>query len=181
MNSKDAGPTAQQVLQWLTVIDADLSQVQASIDPLLDEQTRLQERRQLLQRLLGSLERGPATEENAESPEPPTLVSGNGASSIRERVHAHAVAVLQEAGRDLHINEIHMEFVKRGFPIPGAGKPVNITVHLASSPVIQSPKRGFYRIQSNNEAAPKVPSRGPRLRRTARSKTRRSRKVGTGK
>jgi hypothetical protein len=44
----------------------------------------------------------------------------------------------------MHINDLHARFVERGLSVPGAGKPVNLTVHLRAAEEIASPTRGVY-------------------------------------
>lgn len=130
------GPTAEQIQGWLDKVEADINVLQRSIEPLLVEQSRLQERRVLLKELLASFEDRPA---NGDMPLRPSLHE-----TVRERVHRQAVEIFREAGKALHINELCDEFVKRGYDIPGAGKPANITVHLADWDDIRSPQRGTY-------------------------------------
>ncbi len=59
----------------------------------------------------------------------------------------------------MHINDIHAEFIRRGLPVPGAGKPNNITVHLAGADGVRSTARGVYSIR--DDASPEVPMRYP--------------------
>lgn len=105
------------------------------LGPLLAEQRQLEERRGLLQSLLRSFE---ATGPNGSGAET------RGAGSVARYVVERAVEILREEGGPLHINHIHARFVERGFNVPGAGKPVNLTVHLRSSEEIVSPIRGVY-------------------------------------
>jgi hypothetical protein len=67
--------------------------------------------------------------------------------SVRDRVQAQAAEILTEAGRPLHITELHAEFIKRGFEVPGAGKPNNVTVHLSDAADIVSTSRGYYGVK----------------------------------
>jgi hypothetical protein len=46
------------------------------------------------------------------------------------QVKDHVYEILAEAKRPMNINEIHSEFLRRGFPIPGKGTSFNILVHI---------------------------------------------------
>lgn len=69
---------------------------------------------------------------------------GSALESTRDRVHRQAVEILSLAGRAMHSNDLHAEFLRRGFNVPGAGRSNNITVHLSAWPDIVSPERGLY-------------------------------------
>ena len=152
------GPTPAQIEGWLEEIDRDLAAVQSQIEPLLVEQTRLQERRVLLKELVASFGDG---QQSSTGVQRPSL-----GETTRERVHRQAVDVFTQVGRALHSNDLQAEFVRRGYEIPGAGKPNNITVHLAGWPDIASPARGTYGLVEHVGATP-----------TRRSPKRRKRKA----
>lgn len=59
--------------------------------------------------------------------------------------------ILEEAGRPLHISEIHREFVKRGHPIPGGGTPFNILVHIVKDRGFARVARGTYALRTGDE------------------------------
>ena len=80
-----------------------------------------------------------------------------------------AVEILRGEGHPLHINEIHARFLERGSTVPGAGKPVNLTVHLSGAEEIASPSRGVYGLVEQVGAIPRQTSR---RRKSARSRVR---------
>jgi hypothetical protein len=154
--------TPNEVRAWLSEVESDLRQVDGRLEPLLAEQRQLEERRLLLQSLLGSLE---GTSSNGDAPAKLARTTG----SVRRYVVDRAAEILREEGRPMHINDLHARFVERGFTVPGAGEPVNLIVHLRGTEQIASPKRGIYGLTEQVETMPEAP-------RTRRRKTvRRSR------
>jgi len=130
--------SAEQVERWLEQVDGSLVNLQARLEPLLEEQARLQERRLLLKELLASFGDRPSAMDAS------TTTGSASRESTRVRVHRQAVGIFEQVGRALHTNDLHAEFLRRGYEIPGAGKPNNITVHLTGWPDIASPERGVY-------------------------------------
>jgi hypothetical protein len=147
------GPTAEDINKWIGEVEDDIHDVEAQIEPLAAKQLFLNERLGLFKRLLGSIGGNVGVQRPAE----PT-VNGRGVSSIqptvRERVEASAVKILGEHGAPMHINDLHAAFVARGLEVPGAGRPNNITVHLADSSQIQPVSRGVYALKTSSEGAP---------------------------
>lgn len=69
--------------------------------------------------------------------------------SVREYVIAKTRQLLAEEGGTLHIHEIHARFLSRGFEVPGAGEPVNITAHIRHDRNIVSPAKGMYKLKDS--------------------------------
>jgi hypothetical protein len=154
--------TAREVEAWLVAVDRDLAVVSEKLAPLSAEKQRLEDRRALLQGLLRSFD-GPAA--NGSPPIPPAR-----SGSIARYVVDNAVEILREEGRPMHINDLHERFVERGLSVPGAGKPVNLTVHLRSAAEIASPTRGVYGLVEQVGAV--HPARQARKRKSARRRVR---------
>lgn len=138
------------VEKWLDGLQQEIAQVRSQLAPLLEEEQRLLEREGLLRSLLASLG-GSVDSEPRVSASPPTqpTAASNGqqppaAGSVRQQVIDRAAEILREAGSPLHINDLHARFLSHGYPVPGAGRPANLTAHLGRSDVIVSPKRGIY-------------------------------------
>ena len=139
-----------EVSTWIAQIEAELAQLDAELAPLLDRQTALAERLGLLKRLLASL----SADAHPLAGVPAATAAGSPArvyASVRDRVQAHASEILTEAERPLHINEIHAEFIRRGYEVPGAGKPNNITVHLSHADSIDSTSWGYYAVKADRQ------------------------------
>ena len=161
-------PETQQIQEWIDLLDAKTAKLQSSIDPLVQEQVTIAERRRLLVDLLASFERErssmtspgrrPASTASS-SPQPRALEpvvraapARNGGETIGQRVRRQVGDILTANGGQMQINDIHAEFLRRGYEVPGQGRPANITIHLTGSDEIISPARGIYRL------APGVPS-----------------------
>jgi hypothetical protein len=132
----DGRLSAREVEAWLIAVDGDLAVVSEKLAPLLAEKQQLEDRRALLQGLLRSFD-GP--DANGSVPSAPAR-----SGSIARYVVDNAVEILRKEGHPMHINDLHARFVERGLSVPGAGKPVNLTVHLRAAEEIASPTRGVY-------------------------------------
>jgi hypothetical protein len=137
--SQHTHPEVDQIREWIRVLDERDAQIQAELEPLAREQASNQERRRLLADLLVSYGNNGDDGEMARAAD---LVDAT--ETIGERVRRHVRDVLGDADGQMHINEIHAEFLKRGFAVPGQGRPANITTHLTGSEDIVSPQRGYY-------------------------------------
>jgi hypothetical protein len=157
--------TASEVSAWLDATQADLRRVDAEMQPLLEEHGRLEGRVTLLRDLLRSFDTPIGLEAPRRSGDSGSLPRPAGA--IGEYVVARAVEILADEGKPLHINELHRQFIERGFDVPGAGKPANLIVHLRKTDAIGSPQRGIYGLAT--QVGPLQPRR--RKKRTARRRT----------
>jgi hypothetical protein len=159
--------TRAEVRAWLSAVEADLRALDTKLEPLLGEQSRLKERKTLLQSLLRSFEAGA----NGTAPSPTVKSAG----SVARYVVDCAAEILRDEGRPLHINDLHARFGERGFTVPGAGKPVNLIVHLRGSDEIASPTRGIYGLVEQVGAVTHDAAPRPRRRRArARARGRKS-------
>ncbi|MBI3648452.1 MAG: hypothetical protein HY240_06880 [Actinobacteria bacterium] len=145
-------PSREQVLQWIEAVQEDLDRLHERLGPLLEKQRRLEARQALLKDLLSSFEVPGKT--LLEDGTRPWAVSVQPAGSIGDYVRDRAEEILREAGGPLHINEIHAEFGRRSYHIPGAGRPVNLIVHLRKASGIVSPARGMYGLEEHVGAIP---------------------------
>lgn len=136
------------------------------MQPLLDEQRRLEDREALLRDLLRSFESPASKNGSTESASTPAA-----AGSIGQYVVDRAVEILRETGEPLHINDLHARFLARGFTVPGAGTPANLIVHLRKASEIASPQRGMYGLTESIGAV--------RQKRTKKRTTTRRRRKGS--
>lgn len=139
-------PGAGDVDAWLAAVRADLRRVAAAIEPLLQEQTQLRDREALLIKLLQSLTSAGSAAEQTNASGTASQTSARPEGSILEYVRSCVLEVLRENGGPMHINDIHAKFLSKGFRVPGAGRPANLTAHLGRCSGITSPSRGFYAI-----------------------------------
>lgn len=70
-------------------------------------------------------------------------------------VKEHVYEILSQTKRPMNIKEIHAEFLRRGYPIPGKGTHFNILVHIVRdlkkgrNGRFQRDGRGTYSLRSN--------------------------------
>jgi hypothetical protein len=64
--------------------------------------------------------------------------------STRERVIRATERILHDARAPLRIGDIHAEFIRRGYALPGRGSPTNIVAHLGQTDRIVRLSRGVY-------------------------------------
>lgn len=162
-------PTRAQVVQWLEAVQHELDRVHDRLAPLLEEQRRLEARQALLKDLLSSF--GVPGKTSSEDAARSWSLSVQPAGSIGDYVRERSEEILRDAGRPLHINEIHAEFERRDFHIPGAGKPVNLIVHLRRDSSVVSPARGIYALEEHaaqTQTQRKTRKRRKRTRRPSR-------------
>jgi hypothetical protein len=137
----------------------------AEMEPLQERLSSLRAREQILVQLLASFGRSTT----GKTPQAVPIIG-----AVRDYVVERAEEVLRaHGGGPLHINEIHREFIARGYTVPGAGRPANLTAHLGRAPGILNPKRGMYAIQggpSEGAAGEKKPSEQASRKRRRRKK-----------
>jgi hypothetical protein len=155
-------PTALEVQRWLDGLDKERRDLDNRLQPLLEERSLLDDRERLLKELLASFGR----DRNPGMSLPP-LESHLQSGSVKEYVVSHAMEILREAGEPLHINELHRRFRQKGYRVPGAGEPVNLTTHIRDVEAIRSPVRGIYGLA---EIVGEVPTRSKAARRKKRTK-----------
>src|SRR5437763_1705346 len=117
-----------------------LQDLDVRIAPLLAERSRLEARLRLLEEVratyagdkLSINPHGVALQGRAR----PRLVSVRSGETTAARIQRQVMTILEEVGDDgpVHSNELRDEFLRRGWEIPGAGKPNNITTHLTTAP-----------------------------------------------
>lgn len=135
----------------LASVDALIQEVQSAkaavdevLSPLLQEQARLDARLKLLKELRSTYAVSPADASQAAPGHAESHLSALGTGTAA-RIQAQVAEVLGDNdGGPLHSSDIHREFVRRGWPVPGAGRPNNITAHLTAAPGIISPQRGYW-------------------------------------
>lgn len=165
-------PSAESVEAWIAYEEAALDGLRAKLHPLLEEERRATDR---LARLKDLLSAYTAPEQG----ELHTATTTTRMQSVAERVRGQVREILASTPTPLHIHEVHAAFLQRGWTVPGAGTPANITAHLSGAADIVSPTRGYYRLLGEGEQPPerKAATRKARTRRSAkrrRSTTRKS-------
>lgn len=138
-----------RVDEMIAEVEAARETVAAKLTPLLQEQARLDARHKLLKELRSTYSAFPSMDSSSQLPFASRAVTVGGISA---RIRSQVAEILREhGGGPMHSNDLHREFVRRGWPIPGAGKPNNITAHLSSAPGVISPQRGFWALGDSAE------------------------------
>lgn len=65
--------------------------------------------------------------------------------------------IIEDAGKPLHISEIHRQFLERGYAIPGEGTPFNILAHIVRDKALARVARGTYAIAANTPESERLP------------------------
>lgn len=140
-----------QLKAWLTSVTGDLRDVEERLASIEVKRTELARRAALIRELLGE-------EQAVEQP-----VAG--AAQFREALKA----VLVEARRPLHLDEIRAELAKGSIEIPGKGADANIITHLRRVPGVVRAAKGTYVFDESGQTVDVRPSaRKPRKRRGIR-------------
>ena len=150
--NESTGPSPEAVTQWLATIEERVTSLQQEMEPLARELESLQEQRSLLRDLARTMETDYERQMREESHIRKSPRSLTRQQSVRDRVHREVVEVLAEIGSPIHINDLAVEYEKRGYKIPGQGKPANISVHLSGWDDIFSPDRGMYALAKPADA-----------------------------
>jgi hypothetical protein len=165
-------PSRRQVVAWLAGVQRDLNQIDEHIAPYLERRRRLEARQALLKDLLSSFEpeeAGESADADEDGRDAPTWsLSSQPAIGVGDYVRDRAEEILRSEG-PMHINDLHTRFVASGFSVPGAGKPVNLIVHLRKDPGVVSPARGMYALRDQVDVA-SLPSTRRRKKRPRRPK-----------
>jgi hypothetical protein len=128
----------------------------AEADRIAAELTSARQERQLLEQLLALRNGAPP---GSSTP----LASAEFAGSLLEDA---VVAILEEAGRPLHVNVLMKELDVANVSIPGAGTQANLISRLRRDPRIVRPQRGFYGLAALGEED--LPPRAPRKKRKSK-------------
>lgn len=65
--------------------------------------------------------------------------------------------IIEDAGKPLHITEIHRQFLERGYAIPGEGTPFNILAHIVRDKALARVARGTYSLAANTPESARLP------------------------
>jgi|SRR5579859_1166522 len=72
-------------------------------------------------------------------------------------VKSLARQIIEDAGKPLHISEIHRQFLERGYAIPGEGTPFNILAHIVRDKALARVARGTYALAVNTPESARLP------------------------
>jgi hypothetical protein len=76
--------------------------------------------------------------------------------STRERVIRDTERILRDARAPMRIGDIHSEFIRRGYALPGRGSPTNLVAHLGQTDRIARLSRGVYALPAPDAVASEI-------------------------
>ena len=136
---------------WERDIQNELATVSKDLEALLSRRDHLQAKLDLVQ-VLRNLERG--SEPSGEQ----VGARAYARQTTGERIAGAVSAVLDEAGRPMHVREIRTMLASRGVPLPGRGTDANLIVHLSRKPdVFVRTSRGTYGLTKWTRHSPRRP------------------------
>jgi hypothetical protein len=119
---------SEKLREWRSTLEAEVLKLKGEIQSLNSQLQKKNQQIELISRLIDS-----ADGSNSKTLETVPDVSA-GLPTLQtvtpSQVKDHVYEILAEARRPMNINEIHSEFLRRGFPIPGKGTSFNILVHI---------------------------------------------------
>jgi hypothetical protein len=118
----------EKLLEWKGSLEAEVLKLNEEIQSLNCQIQKKNQQIELISRLIDS-EYGSNSKTVETVPYTPEGSSTSQNVTPRQ-VKDHVYEILAEVNRPMNINEIHSEFLRRGFPIPGKGTSFNILVHI---------------------------------------------------
>jgi hypothetical protein len=136
-----------QVRRWVSEAEAEVIRISEEAERVGRQLADARRRVALLHEILAAVASNPeAMQESVRQ------------LSTRERVIRDAEAILGDERRPLRIGDLHAEFIRRGFALPGRGSPTNLVAHLGQTERIIRLERGVYalpdRAASEAKSAP---------------------------
>ena len=121
---------------WRVSLEADIEAIQGRIKALNAELQKKRQQQELLVRLIESTVQDSSPSEIVnQALEPPVASPPQThqapATDTHGEINEHVFQILSEVKGPMNIKDIHAEFIRRGFPIPGKGTPFNILIHLS--------------------------------------------------
>jgi hypothetical protein len=152
---------------WISAVEQEVREHSGAVEAAQQQLSQARKRLMLLHEMLASVTKTPLTD----------FVDGLLVGrSVRDRTIGDAEEILRAYGHPMRVQDIHLEFIRRGKPLPGRGTSTNIVAHLLTATSIQKLQRGVYGLAEWNTP---IGYRG-RSRQAAKEQRKR-RKMATGK
>ncbi len=132
----------EKLKQWAASLEVEVQTIRDQIQLLSGEQQRKTQQIDLIRRLLDSADL--SNSRSVEGVRDPDAAAASLRAATPSQVKDHVYAILAELKRPMNINEIHAEFRRRGYIIPGKGTAFNILVHIGRELKLGKKAR-FYR------------------------------------
>ncbi len=131
-----------QLRQWEQELNAQIEALRQRYSEVESELQRSVRKLELVRQML-------AVDEKGIEPQQICAVDSSILRPTAVTVRDSVRKVLEDAGKPLHISEIHQEFLRRGYPIPGGGTPFNILAHIVKNRAFVRLARGTYALSEN--------------------------------
>lgn len=127
----------EQLLEWKNTLELEIGKLRSQAQDVAAEIQKKSHQLDLVEKLIASHDSSvelvaketPNSNENDQIGQ--NAVSSAGQAVSPAEVKDHVYQILSDANRPMNINEIHAEFVRRGYAIPGKGTSFNILVHIS--------------------------------------------------
>ena len=162
----------ERLSEWESSLSAELEDLRKRRSQLDAELQRTAKKLELVRQMRTLEELQPAEMSENENPTSEPRATPN---SVKDA----AKKILMDAGRPLHISEIHRQFTERNYPIPGSGTPFNVLAHMVNEKSFVRVARGTYAIAGTvppEQILPKAPRKRARRR---KKKTLRTAELGS--
>jgi hypothetical protein len=132
----------EKLQEWKNSLEHDADSIRKQIQALTASLQKKTQQIELISKLIDSANehgrnlRGPVAEVPHDT--------SNSRTVLPSQVKDHVYEILAERKRPMNINEIHSEFIRRSYPIPGKGTSFNILVHISREMKLGRKSR-FYR------------------------------------
>lgn len=128
----------KQVSAWKVELEAEIKLLSEKVQTLTSDLQKKREQLELVHKLIDS--EAPTKRSSIASVPASATRDGVKSLEVKDRVYE----ILRQANRPMNIKEIHAEFVRLGYAIPGKGTTFNILVHV-SREIRQRDESRFYR------------------------------------
>ena len=129
------------VRRWVSEAEAEVARLSDEVETAGRKLTDARRRVTLLHEVLAAVTNSPdAIQADVE------LIS------TRERVIRDTERILRDTKAPMRIGDIHAEFIRRGYALPGRGSPTNLVAHLGQTDRISRMSRGVYALPAPDEA-----------------------------
>jgi hypothetical protein len=131
----------EQIRRWVSEAEAEVARLSEEAERVGRQLAEARRQVTLLHEILAAVTNSPdAIQTDVE------LIS------TRERVIRDTERILHDAKVPMRIGDIHAEFIRRGYPLPGRGSPTNIVAHLGQTHRINRLSRGVYALPTSDHA-----------------------------
>jgi len=128
---------------WKSSLENEVESIKKQINSLAADLQRKSQQIELISKLIHSVNTPFLNPGDIGSTTPLEIRAPK--TAMPSEVKDHVYQILTDANHPMNIGEIHSEFIRRGYPIPGKGTQFNILVHISRDLKLGKKSR-FYRV-----------------------------------